>query len=284
MRSATRFRKPSQRLGAFESLESRAMLTGLIETVAPQERSDAGRGGWLGAMSDVVEDVCDYVGRSATSLAYGDWTDQKPTALSIGTGVGLGVLGLDLPMDIRDLGHTVTHPELSYDWGKRLAINTIAVAPIIGAIKYSKYLDDVGETAKRAGSTTDSPVQWIPDTPKMLPAARNYEDSATGARSGVETGNREVPVIQRTLPDGGSVNVKFDGLDEGVLLDRKLSITTFPKSRDQAIRQSQSLEENGIRGRWEVPDESQATRARKMLEELGITNIDVGVAPFQGAR
>ncbi|MEI6657129.1 MAG: RHS repeat-associated core domain-containing protein [Planctomycetota bacterium] len=83
-----------------------------------------------------------YLTRSVKSLVFGDWTDTNPTALSIGVGVGLGLVGADLPMDLRDLGHTVTHPEWSYDWGKRLAINSIAVLPIVGAIKYAKYLDD----------------------------------------------------------------------------------------------------------------------------------------------
>ena len=108
----------------------------------------------------------------------GDWTDEKPTGLSIGTGIGLGVIGVDLPMDLRDLGHTVTHPELSYKWGQTLAFNTIGLFPLIGVIKNAKnlkYLDDAGELAKRsddavdaagdAGRRADSPSNPPPDAP-----------------------------------------------------------------------------------------------------------------------
>jgi RHS repeat-associated protein len=95
-----------------------------------------------------------YLTRSVKSLVLGDWTDTNPTALSIGVGVGLGLVGADLPMDLRDLGHTVTHPEWSYDWGKRLAINTIAVLPIVGAIKYAKYLDDAAATGEKCTTIT----------------------------------------------------------------------------------------------------------------------------------
>jgi filamentous hemagglutinin len=113
----------------------------------------------------------------------------------------------------------------------------------------------------------------------MGQAARNYEDAATGARSSIPTQRRQVPVLDRTLPDGTKAQVKFDGIDGNVLIDRKTSITTFPKSKSQAMRQSEALSQNGLTGRWEVPNESQAARARKMLGDLGITNIDVQVVP-----
>lgn len=106
--------------------------------------------GWISAIGDVAVGVGSYVGRSTKSLVFGDWTDEAPTALSIGAGFGLGIVGADLPLDISNLGHTVSHPEMSYDWGKRLVINGVAVLPVIGVIKYLKYFDDAGDLAKRA--------------------------------------------------------------------------------------------------------------------------------------
>ena len=97
--------------------------------------STSGSRGWIDAVGDTALGIGSYVGRSAKSLILGDWTDEKPTGLSIGTGIGLGVIGVDLPMDLRDLGHTVTHPELSYKWGQTLAFNTIGLFPLIGVIK-----------------------------------------------------------------------------------------------------------------------------------------------------
>jgi RHS repeat-associated protein len=122
-------------------------------------------------------------------------------------------------------------------------------------------------------------VRWLDHTPSMDSAARHYEDAAAGARSRVSTQRREVPVVDRTLPTGSKAPVKFDGIDEDVLIDRKTAITTFQKSKNQALRQSQALTENGLQGRWEVPNEAAAKRARKMLQQLGITCIDVRVVP-----
>jgi hypothetical protein len=77
-------------------------------------------------------------------------------------GIGLGVLGVDLPLDIRDLSHTLTHREWSYKWGETLAYNTIGLIPLIGVIKNLKnakklkYLDDAGELAKRSDDASDA--------------------------------------------------------------------------------------------------------------------------------
>jgi filamentous hemagglutinin len=65
------------------------------------------------------------------------------------------------------------------------------------------------------------------------------------------------------------------------MVDRKLSITTFPKSQMQALRQSAVAAENGYSVRWEVPNQSEATRALNMFEQLGIKNIQVVIVPNQ---
>jgi filamentous hemagglutinin len=122
-------------------------------------------------------------------------------------------------------------------------------------------------------------VRFVDDKPHMGIDARFYEDGATGARSSLLSKCRQVPVLDRTLPDGTIVSVKFDGIDGRVLIDRKRSVTSFKKSKDQALRQSQALRENGMSGRWEVPNDAEASRARKMLSDLGISNIDVSVVP-----
>jgi len=106
----------------------------------------------------------------------------------------------------------------------------------------------------------------------MPPAAREYEDAAAGARSALESQRRQIPALE-----GSNGLVKFDGLDGNVLIDRKRAVTTFPKSKNQALRQSQALLDNGLEGRWEVPSEAEARRALKLFEELGIQNISVRI-------
>lgn len=157
------------------------------------------------------------------------------------------------------------------------SLYTGGLTPNYSAI--SRLGSEGGQALARNGDQLGSGVRFIDDAPNMSQAARNYEDAATGARSSLATKRSQVPVLDRTLPDGSKATVKFDGIDGNVLIDRKTRVTTFPKSKDQALRQSHALRENGYTGRWEVPNSAEATRARKMLEDLGITNIGVQVVP-----
>jgi len=155
----------------------------------------------------------------------------------------------------------------------------IAEVVIVNGLKVWKFSD--GATARVGSREAEAQaalkVRWIDENAAMSPAARDYNDSATGARSNPVTQSGQAPAIIRTMPDGSQRAVKFDGVEGGVLIDRKLSVVTTAKAKEQAMRQSEALAQNGLTGRWEVPSESQAARARKMFEELGIKNIDVKV-------
>ncbi|UCV14770.1 hypothetical protein [Quatrionicoccus australiensis] len=111
----------------------------------------------------------------------------------------------------------------------------------------------------------------------MSQAARDYNDSATGARSNPVTKSGQAPALERTMPDGTTRQVKFDGVDGDVMVDRKTSVVTTEKAKNQALRQSEVLSQNGLTGRWEVSSDAQAARATKMFNDLGIKNIQVKV-------
>ena len=157
-------------------------------------------GSLIATMGDLADNAGSYVGRSSKSLILGDWTDEKPTGLSIGAGIGLGVLGVDLPMDVRDLSHTLTHREWTYKWGETLAFNTVGLIPLIGVIKNLKnaknlkYLDDAGELAKRTDDAADA--------------------AGDAGRRGVGVDEAAPPVA----PNSGADNV-----NAGAALNKKLS-------------------------------------------------------------
>lgn len=111
----------------------------------------------------------------------------------------------------------------------------------------------------------------------MKGLAKDYNDSALGARSNPLTKSGQAPALERTMADGTKRLVKFDGVDGQVMVDRKVSIVTTQKAMDQALRQSEVLQQNGLTGRWEVPNVAQQTRAVKMLNNLKINNITVVV-------
>ena len=127
------------------------------------------------------------------------------------------------------------------------------------------------ETGPR-GESARAGVQWVEESAAMSDAAARYQAGASGARTNANTRLAQAPQLN---------GVRFDGFDEmaGVLIDRKLSVTTFTKSMNQAVRQSQALSAGGYAGLWEVPTAAQAARAQRMFDQLGISNISVSVVP-----
>ncbi|WP_242584632.1 polymorphic toxin-type HINT domain-containing protein [Streptomyces sp. MST-110588] len=122
----------------------------------------------------------------------------------------------------------------------------------------------------------DGIVHWVNENANMSSAARAYDAGATGSRAGL------APALQYYKAGASKLSdIKFDGFDatNGVMIDRKVSVTTFNKTYRQAMNQSLALEQNGYTGRWEVPTEAEAVRARRVLGSLLITNIRVRVVP-----
>ena len=109
----------------------------------------------------------------------------------------------------------------------------------------------------------------------MSSRARAYNDGATGARSNAVTRSPQAPAISG--PTGKQV--RFDGQDGSVLIDRKSGVATTQKSVNQAMRQSEALRHNGMTGRWEVPDQRSFNRANRVLEKAEVDNITVEIVP-----
>ena len=126
---------------------------------------------------------------------------------------------------------------------------------------------------------TEEKITWVDEGAGMSPRARSYDDGAMGSRSNFETRQGQAPALTRTLDDGSIAQVRFDGVDGNVLIDRKISVVTTSKAQNQALRQSQALTENNLTARWEVPTQAQANRAVRMFERLEINNITVRVVP-----
>ncbi len=162
------------------------------------------------------------------------------------------------------------------DTGRFLVTNTDGA---VGYLDNSSQFVPSATNNARIGERASEKITWVDENAGMSSAARNYDDGATGARSNVETQRRQAPALTRTTEDGGTALVRFDGVDGDVLIDRKVSVVTTAKAKNQATRQSAALAENGLTARWEVPTQTQANRANRMFEELSIENITVSVVP-----
>lgn len=76
-------------------------------------------------------------------------------------------------------------------------------------------------------------VKWVDENAGMSSRARDYNDSASGARSNIDTQKGQAPTIDRIDEAGKNRAVRFDG---DVMIDRKISVVTTPKAKNQAIR------------------------------------------------
>jgi hypothetical protein len=100
-----------------------------------------------------------YLKDSGEQIIKGNFTDKVTLGGTVGE-VLLGVVGVDLPMDIRDLVYDVTHLKCSWKCVGMLAIDVVALIPVIGAIKYS---DEVVKLGKRWMKNIDSKVEVTAD-------------------------------------------------------------------------------------------------------------------------
>ena len=161
-------------------------------------------------------------------------------------------------------------------FGGRLEIVPSVHRPGIGTRRdYQNHGSEFLDDSIRSGRAPQSTVEWVDESSGMSDTARVYESGAVGARSNPSTRKRQAPIIEG--PSGNSV--RFDGFDGLQLVDRKVAVTTFPKSKAQVLRQEEALRYNELTARWEVPTAAQAARARKLFRELNIQNISVIVVP-----
>lgn len=116
-------------------------------------------------------------------------------------------------------------------------------------------------------------------------AAGHYQAGAAGARSSVATGRAVVPGLQYRPFRGGRGLIRFDGIEESarVLIDRKLSVTSFPKQVLAIRRAARALGQNpGYSLRFEVPTEAAARAARRLVGTYAPRSpMSIRVVPFE---
>lgn len=138
-----------------------------------KKASEAGAAAWKGTTTffsnagkwgaDRLNDLANagkaagsYIWKSVTKFVLGDYSNKDITVLSFVGNIAAGIADVDLPLDIRDLVYDVQHWGEGDHFGLYLALDVVALLPIIGAIKYSKYADDVGDGAKDLGKVVDA--------------------------------------------------------------------------------------------------------------------------------
>lgn len=164
--------------------------------------------GWNEEVLEVKKDgAIPYIEKSGEKLLLGNYSEKDVTLLSTAGNVGIALAGFDAPMDIRDLTYDIQH------WGEEeyfvlhLATDAIALVPVIGAIKYAKYM-------KKANLTDDV-------TEIAIKGAVNYAETTTGIikhRQYVKTINQHLKGQKHPISGVKFVESKVDYSDGRKLL------------------------------------------------------------------
>jgi hypothetical protein len=148
------------------------------------------------AAESLLDKFRDYQERTARQMLLGNYTDDV-TLWGTLNQIGLGVLDLDLPMDIRDLTYDLTHLDTTPWW--QTALDAVAFVPYVGAVK---YVDDFGALAKGAAKYGD-------EAGELLEGAAKYGDEAYDVIDGVAGGAGDVTKIITKIEYKPSSGVVF---------------------------------------------------------------------------
>lgn len=137
----------------------------------------------------------DYIFKSSKKMVLGDFAeDEQETLLSLGGSVAASLLNVDAPLDVRDLAYDISHWGEGDYFAARLALDAVGVLPLIGAIKYAKYLDNASDIAKGVDKTADA-LDTIHDAAK---AADSASDMAKGADRLIDTSDVITDIKKKT--------------------------------------------------------------------------------------
>lgn len=152
--------------------------------------SNAGKWGAerLNDIKDWGKSVEDYVWKSVNKFILGDYSDDNITALSFVGNIIAGVFDVDLPLDIRDLVYDVQHWGEGENFGVYFALDVVALLPVIGAIKYCKYADDIADGAKDLGKVIEAGTDAGKTIDNITDAIDDAKDFGKAIDSGVDVG------------------------------------------------------------------------------------------------
>ena len=101
--------------------------------------------------------VLDYLQTSLNQILLGNYADDTNALGTLGQ-IAIGLLGLDLPADIRDLVYDITHFKLTPQHALQTILDIAALVPVIGGVK---YVDEAGDLVKSAVKHGDEAIDSI---------------------------------------------------------------------------------------------------------------------------
>ncbi len=116
------------------------------------------------------DDKLGYLNTSLKQIVLGNYTDDVTLLGTIGQMI-LGLIGVDLPADIRDLFYDVTNWENTKEHIFQTALDSIALVPLVGGIKYADEAAELIQTAAKHGDEAADAVKAVKRTSKEVAKA-----------------------------------------------------------------------------------------------------------------
>lgn len=105
-----------------------------------------------------------YWQKTAEQVIYGHYSEEF-TGLGFAAEIAVSVVGIDIPMDIRDLVYDVQHWQWSKDHALNTALDAVAFVPVVGVVKKGKKipqaLERVAQFSKNLPGNTATKTEGV---------------------------------------------------------------------------------------------------------------------------
>lgn len=227
----------------------------------------------------------DYTWKSLKKLVLGDYSDDDITALSFGGSIAAGIFDVDLPLDVRDFVYDIQHWGEGDHFGVYFALDCIAFVPLIGAVKYVKYADEVADGAKDIGKVMEAASDAGKYSDQAVDAAKQAKKAEKAAGAAVDAGKTSDTVVD-AVEDVSDVGKKADAAaDAGkVAGDANDFISSARKAADNYNLDEERYMEH-IVGRHEYGSPYKPNKESKFIKSFDIrkgireTLTDLSVTP-----
>ena len=119
----------------------------------------------------------EYYHHSGEKFFLGDYSDKKPTALSLIANLAASIFNLDIGLDVRDFFYDIQNLGSEDVKPSGIVLDAIAVIPVLGSLKLLKHLDTAADTVKIISEVTDA----ASDSAKSLETAADVVDNVHDA-------------------------------------------------------------------------------------------------------
>lgn len=184
------------------------------------------------SVRDIGSKTGSYVMMSGKKIVLGDYAEEEATVLSFTGNVMASVAGVDLMMDLRDVTYDLIH------WGEEeyflvyLAADTVALIPVIGAIKYFdvKNMKKTIEAMKQANHVDEVSdiANTIIDTKKTYKTIGDAVNSSKKLSVVSHVKNRHIRYVSKP-----TINARYKGEEyKGVpFTEKKLKYSNGSRER-----------------------------------------------------